>query len=93
MKFYMKMMPDYLPAHKLLVDWSGIAEVALGIGLIIPQTRIYSAWGIIALLIVIFPANLYMLTSGKFTKMPQWILWARFPIQLLLIYWAFIFTK
>jgi uncharacterized membrane protein len=92
-RFYMKMMPEYLPAHKFLVDWSGIAEVLLGIGLLIPQTRVISAWGIIALLIAVFPANLYMLTSGKFTKMPQWILWMRFPLQILMILWAYSFTK
>ncbi len=92
-KFYMKMMPDYLPMHKQLVDWSGIAEIILGIGLLFEQTRSISAWGIILLLLAVFPANVFMLTSGRFSKIPKWFLYARFPLQILLIYWAFIFTK
>lgn len=92
-KFYLKMMPDYLPFHKQFVDWSGIAEIILGIGLLFEQTRAYSAWGIILLLLAVFPANIFMLTSGKFSRIPKWFLYARFPLQVLLVYWAFVFTK
>lgn len=92
-KFYLKMMPDYLPMPKQLVDWSGIAEIFLGIGLLFEQTRSLVAWGIILLLIAVFPANIFMLTSGKFNKIPKWFLYARFPLQILLIWWAFSFTK
>jgi uncharacterized membrane protein len=91
--FYLKMMPDYFPEHKQFVFWSGVAEIVLGIGLIFSVTRVYSAWGIIVLLIAVFPANLYMLTSGKFKKMPLWALILRLPLQFLLICWAFYFTK
>jgi uncharacterized membrane protein len=92
-KFYLKMMPNYLPMHKQLVDWSGIAEIILGISLLFEQTRAYSAWGIILLLLAVFPANVFMLTSGKFSRIPKWFLYARFPLQILLIYWAYVFTK
>jgi uncharacterized membrane protein len=92
-KFFMKIMPPWLPSHKLLVDWSGIAEIVLGVGLLIPYTRIWAAWGTIALLIVVFPVNIYMLTSGKFTRIPRWFLWLRLPLQGVLIWWAWLYTK
>jgi uncharacterized membrane protein len=91
-RFYLKMMPDYLPAHKQLVFWSGVFEVLLGLGLLLSFTRSISAWGIIALLLAVFPANLFMITSGKFSKIPQWFLYARIPLQMLLIWWAYSFT-
>jgi uncharacterized membrane protein len=58
--FFLKIMPPYLPVHKELVLVSGICEVLLGILLLIPQTSHLAAWGIIALLIAVFPANLYV---------------------------------
>src|SRR4051812_44623944 len=58
--FYMKMMPPYLPLHCPLVLLSGIAEIALGILLLIPQTSRFAAWGLIALLIAVFPANIHI---------------------------------
>ena len=91
---YLKMMPSFLPAPALLVQLSGIAEIILGLGLLFPQVRIWSAWGIILLMIAIFPANIYMLSSGKFDGIiPQWILWARLPFQVVFIYWAYQYTK
>ena len=92
-RFYLKMMPDYMPFHKPLVFWSGIFEIVLGMGLLFEQTRSISAWGIIALLLAVSPANIFMLTSDKFRKIPKWVLTARLPLQILLMYWAYIFTK
>src|SRR5262249_7336814 len=57
---YMPMMPPYLPAHRELVLLSGVAEVVLGLAVLVPQTRRVAAWGIILLLIAIFPANLHI---------------------------------
>ena len=91
-RFYLKMMPDYLPWHKQIVFWSGVAEIALGIGLLFGPIRNIAAWGIILLLIAVFPANIYMISSQKFSKIPKWILWLRLPLQLLLILWAYSFT-
>ena len=93
---YLGMMPDALPAHVLLVQISGIAEILGGLGLILPQTRRLAAWGLIALLVAVFPANLNMalnhLPLGT-TEVPGWALWARLPLQLGLIAWAFWFTR
>ncbi|HAS41129.1 MAG TPA: DoxX family protein [Microscillaceae bacterium] len=94
-KFYMKIMPPYIPAHKLMVDLSGVAEVLLGIGLFFPQTRSWAAIGLIALLIAVLPANIYMLTerlaNRRFRKIPVAFLWFRLPLQALLIYWAYLY--
>lgn len=87
--FYMKIMPPYLPFHLGLVYLSGIAEIVLGIGLIMQPTRRWAAYGIIALLIAVFPANWYL----AFNEAPQQALgtsqfialWVRFPIQVILV--------
>lgn len=91
--FFMKAMPPYIPNHDEMVVISGIAEIILGIGLLFSQTKPLAAWGIILLLIAVFPANIYMATSGKFKKIPQWLLWLRLPLQLVLIAWAYQYTK
>lgn len=89
---YLAIMPPYIPAHQLIVTLSGVAEVILGIGLLFPATRSLSAWGLILLLIAVFPANVYMATSSRFRKFPAWLRWARLPLQGLLIWWAYQFT-
>lgn len=88
-KFFLKAMPPYIPFHKAMVIISGIAEILLGIGLLFEQTKSISAWGIIALLVAVFPANIYMATSGRFKKIPGWALWLRLPLQFILIWWAY----
>ncbi|MGA0559106.1 DoxX family protein [Larkinella sp. VNQ87] len=89
---YLRIMPPYIPYHRLMVILSGIAELALGIGLLFPETRSLSAWGLILLLIAVFPANLYMATSDRFESIPAWIRWGRLPLQGVLIWWAWRFT-
>src|SRR5262245_1245161 len=93
---YLGMMPDALPAHAALVSISGVAEICGGLGLILPATRRLAAWGIIALLIAVFPANLNMainhLPLGSWPA-PAWALWARLPLQLVGIAWAYWFTR
>ncbi len=91
-RFYLKAMPPYIPYHKAMVQLSGMAEIVLGAGLLLPATRTYAAWGIIVLLIAVFPANVYMATSGKFHRMPQLLLWLRLPLQFLLLGWAYLYT-
>lgn len=91
-KLYKPMMPPWVPAHQLCIFLSGVAEVLLGIGLLINVTRNWAAWGCVLLFIAIFPANIYMLTSGKFHKIPQWVLFLRLPLQGVLIWWAYQFT-
>lgn len=91
-RVYLAIMPPYLPAHRALVFWSGVAELGLGLALLIPQLRTWAAWGIIALLIAVFPANVYMATGDKFRRIPGWVRWGRLPLQGLLIWWAYQYT-
>lgn len=92
-RIYTRMIPHYLPAPKTLNIISGLAEIVLGILLCIPQTSAYAAWGTIVLLIAIFPANVYMLTNPKAGMgVPKWILLLRLPLQLGLIWWAWLYT-
>ena len=88
---YLKLMPPYLPWHLALVQISGVCEILGGIGLLIPQTRRVAAWGIVALLIAVFPANLYMATNPVETgaaAISPIIRWGRLPLQPVLIWWA-----
>lgn len=89
----MAIMPPYLPEPKWLVALSGLIEIGLGIGLLFPQTRIWAAWGIIALLLAVFPANIYMATADKFLGLSPWLRWGRLPLQGVLIWWAYQYTK
>jgi uncharacterized membrane protein len=92
-KFYLKIIPPYIPWHKLMNYLSGGAEIILGLLLLLPSYSTYAAWGIIALLIAIFPANVYHLTSAKPGKgIPIWGLWLRIPFQGLFIWWAWCYT-
>jgi len=94
---YLPMMPGYLPAHAELVLLSGIAEVACGVGLLIPQTRKLAAWGTIALLIAVFPANLHVALHDVplfgATEGAGALNWVRLPFQLVLIAWAWWYTR
>jgi uncharacterized membrane protein len=93
---YIAMMPDVLPAKAALVYLSGVAEILGGLGLILPATRKLAAWGLIALLVAVFPANVNMalneLPLGG-SSVPTWALWARLPMQLVFIAWAYWFTR
>ncbi|GAB4001794.1 DoxX family protein [Spirosoma daeguense] len=91
-KMYLAIMPPYIPAHSLMVKLSGLAEVILGIGLLFPVTRSLSAWGIMLLLVAVFPANVYMAMSNRFRKFPALLRWLRLPLQVILIWWAYQFT-
>jgi len=82
---YLSIMPPYVPWHLGLVYISGFFEIAGGIGLLIPTTRRRAAWGLLALLAAVFPANIHMLMNEVYLAgMPQeiWLLWARLPMQL-----------
>lgn len=91
-KLYKRMMPPWVPAPQLSIFISGVFEIVFGIGLLFVQTRSWSAWGAILLFIAIFPANVYMLTSGKFNRIPKLFLILRLPLQLVLIWWAYRFV-
>ena len=93
-EFYLRMMPPYLPAHHFLIYTSGVFEIALGVLLLIPKFTRLAAWGLIALLIAVFPANIFMAQHAElFPEFSQTALYLRLPLQIVLIAWAFWFTR
>lgn len=92
---YVKIMPKFIPAPEAMVAISGVFEVLGGVGLLIPATQVYAAWGLIALFVAVFPANVNMAINkiplGK-KPIPTWALWARLPLQAVFIGWAWLFT-
>jgi len=93
-EFYMQIMPPWLPWHYALVLLSGVAEIVVGILLVIPRTRRLGAWLTIALLLAIFPANIQMAIHYYRTANPGlWIAILRLPLQGLLIWWAWLYTR
>jgi uncharacterized membrane protein len=92
--FYLKIMPPWIPWHEELVFISGICEVLFALLLVFPVTRRLGAYCIIALLIAVFPANIQMLLDHYRDNNPMiWLAIIRLPIQLVLIWWAYCFTK
>ena len=89
-RMYEAIMPRYLPAHRELVNASGVAEIAGGAGVLHSRTAKPAGWWLIATLIAIFPANVEMAVHAeRFRKIPRPLLWARLPVQGLLIAWVF----
>jgi uncharacterized membrane protein len=87
-RMYEAMMPRYLPAHRELVYASGVAEMAGGAGVL--AARRSAGWWLIATLIAIFPANVEMAVHAeRFRRVPEPLLWARLPIQGVLIAWVY----
>ena len=86
---YLRIMPRYLPNHKLLVYLSGLAEIGLGIAICIPSLKTIAVYGIIAMLLVFLLVHFYMLSGEKEgAGIPKWILIIRIPLQFGLMYWA-----
>ena len=94
-KFYLGLMPPWIPLHREMVFLSGAIEVALGILLLIPETRAVAAWAIILMLIVFFSVHIYMVQERQtvFAQVPEALIWARLPLQLVLIAWAYFYTS
>jgi len=97
---YVQIVPPIFPAALALVYLSGVAEIAVGIGLLLPRTRRVAAWATIALLIAIFPANVYMATSDVVVEglngggdPSDLVRWGRLPLQGVLILWAYWYTE
>ena len=88
---FARIVPRWLPAPALLVLLSGLAEIAGGLGLLLPGTRVAAGWGLIALLVAVFPANVRMLQmahESHASALWQSLLLLRLPLQPLLIYWV-----
>ena len=93
-RFYLDIMPPYLPWHLALVYVSGVAAVALGGLLLVPRWSAWAGWGLIGLLVAVFPANLHMATHPElYPSLPPIALWVRLPLQALLIAWAYWYTR
>ena len=92
---YERIVPPSLQGDAArLVRISGVAELAGGIGVLLPWTRRLSGVGLIALLAAVFPANLYMAREPeRFHKIPRWALYARLPLQPLMMLWAWRATR
>lgn len=87
---YMRILPGYLPGHKLLVILSGLAEIVLGVALCISVTKQLAIYGIIIMLTFFLPVHVHMLFDKKAAMgLPKWILIVRIPLQFLLMYWAY----
>ena len=87
---YLGMMPPYLPWHQGLIVVSGIAEIAGGLAILVPKLRPLAGWSLIVLLVAVFPANVHVALHGwEGAQIPQWALWARLPLQGVLIAWVY----
>jgi uncharacterized membrane protein len=95
--FFLKIVPPYLPFHLELVYLSGGFEIIFGLGLLFKKTRFYASWGLVFLLIAVYPANIYL----AFNEIPQEAInvssfmasWVRLPIQFVLIWLAYKASK
>ncbi len=85
---YLRIMPPALPAPLLLVYLSGLFEILGGLGLLWPRTRQLAGWGLLALLVAVFPANVYMAQAHQELGVPGWLAWGRLPLQLPLLAWV-----
>ncbi|MGI8744390.1 MAG: DoxX family protein [Bryobacteraceae bacterium] len=92
---FLRIVPPFLPWSEALVAISGIAEISGGVGLLIPGLRRFAAYGLVVLLIAVFPANIYMAVAhvpfGGWMGQ-AWLQWLRLPFQFVLIAWAWIYT-
>lgn len=87
---YAGMIPPYLFYPEVLNLVSGTAEVFGGVGILMPGRRRLAGWGLVALLVAIFPANLHLALNGwEAYDIPRWVLWARLPLQGVFIAWVY----
>lgn len=93
---FIEIVPPFIPKAAWMVFLSGLAEIAGGIGILLPQTRPVARWGLVALLVAVFPANVYMavrhIEPGG-AHIPAAFLWLRLPLQPLLIWWVITATR
>lgn len=98
---YTQIIPPIFPRPLALVYISGVAEISLGVGVLVTRTRRLAAWGLVGLLIAIFPANLYMATHdiaitggpGFVRDLSTTAQWARLPFQAVFVLWAWWYTR
>ena len=93
-EFYLSIMPPAFPLHAEAVYISGFFEILGGITILIAPLRKIAGWGLVALLICVYPANIYMaITPEAFPDISRGLLYFRLPLQFLFIYWAYSVTR
>ncbi len=98
-KRYEAIMPPSLPRHREAVAVSGAAEIAGGLMVLHPRTRVFAGTWLVALLAAVFPANVHMALHPEeirgldTDRVPRWALWARLPLQPLMMVWAWRATR
>ena len=92
-EFFLKIVPPYLPLHKELVLVSGVCEILPGVLLLVPRSSHLAAWGIIALLIAVFPANIYLYQHQEILPASPLVHLLRLPLQGVFILWAYWHTR
>jgi uncharacterized membrane protein len=91
--FFLKIVPPYLPFHKELVLVSGLFEFVFGVLLLVRRSTRLAAWGIVTLLIAVFPANLYLYQHQDILPASPIIHFLRLPLQCVFILWAYWHTR
>jgi uncharacterized membrane protein len=97
--FYIAIIPPGLPEPAWLNLIAGLAEIVLGVFVLEPRTRVLAAWGLIALLIAVFPANVYValenvgLPGGEPGTGNALVAWLRLPLQGVFVLWAWWYTR
>jgi uncharacterized membrane protein len=92
-EFYLKIMPPYIPLHQLMVDLSGVAEILLGTMLMFRKLQSIAGWGLILLLIAVFPANIYVYQNQELFPGSPLLHLLRLPLQGVAILWAYWYTR
>jgi len=93
-KIYMRILPGYLPGHKYLVTFSGLAEIILGVAICFAATKNFAIYFVIIMLTFFLPVHLHMLFDKKASMgLPRWMLIWRIPLQFLLMFWAYSYLK
>ena len=92
--FYLSIMPPAFPLHSEAVYISGFFEVLGGVCVLIPRLRKIAGWGLVALLVAVYPANIYMaITPEAFPDLSISLLYTRLPLQFIFFYWAYSVTQ
>ena len=93
-EFYLAIMPDYLPLHLEAVYISGFFEILGGVSVLVPRLRSAAGWGLVVLLIAVFPANIHMaINTDLFPDISPTLLYIRLVFQFIFIYWAYAVTR
>ena len=92
--FYRSIMPAYLPMHTEAIYISGFFEILGGVAILFPKLRSMAGWGLVLLLIVVFPVNIHMAVNPNlFPDIPLSFLYIRLALQFIIIYWTYFTTR